>query len=216
MRLSREESQARTRELLLEAARQAFARHGFGGASVGDIAEAAGFSKGAFYSNFKSKEAVLLELLRRHKTQDIAELQALLQACTDVASVLEALRRRFSALDQDADWAMLANELQLHAARTPSFAPEFDSLHQDNIEALGRLLSALFLKARRKPPAKLHDLAAGFIALVHGLALQHKPGADSPAGDLVALMLQSLLAAAEQIPSSPPSVRGRAGPPAGT
>ena len=60
-RLSREESQARTRNLLIEAARDEIVKKGFAQASVRDIADAAGFSLGAFYSNFPEKEAILLE-----------------------------------------------------------------------------------------------------------------------------------------------------------
>ena len=65
IRLTREESQALTRERLLESAAHEITRHG-AGASVRDIAEAAGYSQGAVYANFESKELMFLELLRRH------------------------------------------------------------------------------------------------------------------------------------------------------
>src|SRR5271156_5527895 len=103
-RLTRGESHQRTRELLIQAASQAFANQGYGGASVGDIAEAAGFSKGAFYSNFASKEAILLELLRRHKMQDINELRALIDISADAGSILKILQERFASTDKDAEW----------------------------------------------------------------------------------------------------------------
>ena len=67
-RLNREESQARTRDLLVQAARDEIVKKGFAQATVRDIADAAGFSQGAFYSNFPSKEAILLEVVRRHQT----------------------------------------------------------------------------------------------------------------------------------------------------
>lgn len=65
-RLSRPEAQAQTREHLVEAAKRLFIECGFAGTSLRDIAEEAGYSQGAFYSNFPCKEAVLLELLKRH------------------------------------------------------------------------------------------------------------------------------------------------------
>ena len=63
-RLSKAEAKARTRELLLSAAARTFARKGFAGASVDEIAEAAGYTVGALYSNFGSKERLFVELMR--------------------------------------------------------------------------------------------------------------------------------------------------------
>ena len=62
-RLTRAEAKARTREQLLDAAARTFARKGYAGASVEEIAESAGYSIGALYSNFASKEQLFLELM---------------------------------------------------------------------------------------------------------------------------------------------------------
>lgn len=203
-RLTREESQMRTRELLIEAARQVVARQGYGGASVGDIAEAAGFSKGAFYSNFASKEGILLELLRRHKMRDIAEMRALLEASTDISAVQQAFRQRFASLDRDLEWALLANELQLQAARSPSFAAEYQALDGAYRSALAELFGALFAKAGKAPPARLDDLAVAAITLAHGLALQRASNGPAQvserAGEIVVTFIEGLLAAAEPVP----------------
>ena len=64
VRLTRAQQQALTRERLLAAAERVLAGHGYGGASIDLITAEAGYSKGAIYSNFESKEAVFLELLR--------------------------------------------------------------------------------------------------------------------------------------------------------
>jgi len=64
-RLTREQSRAQTRERLLTAARGVFARRGFHGASVDEIASEAGFSTGALYSNFDGKEDLFLVLMDR-------------------------------------------------------------------------------------------------------------------------------------------------------
>ena len=74
VRLTRAQQQALTRERLLAAAEQVLARHGYGGASIDLITAEAGYSKGAIYSNFESKEAVFLELLRVYMERDMAEL----------------------------------------------------------------------------------------------------------------------------------------------
>src|SRR2546430_16293800 len=62
-RLSRNERKAQTRAELIDAAARVFARRGYHGTTVDDVAEEAGFTKGAFYSNFESKEDVFVELV---------------------------------------------------------------------------------------------------------------------------------------------------------
>lgn len=69
-RLSREESRRRTRAAILDAAEDAFASRGYRTSTLEDIAEAAGFTKGAVYSNFASKAALFLALLDRHAERD--------------------------------------------------------------------------------------------------------------------------------------------------
>jgi AcrR family transcriptional regulator len=72
--LTRAQQQTLTRERLLAAAERVLARHGYGGASIDLVTAEAGYSKGAIYSNFESKEAVFLELLRVYMERDMAEL----------------------------------------------------------------------------------------------------------------------------------------------
>ncbi len=192
-RLTREASQERTREQLLEAARVAVARTGYNGTSIADIAEAAGFSKGAFFSNFESKDALLLELLRRHKQQNIASLGQIREEAARGKDVSSALDRYLAALGADADWVKLDIELRLSAARNPAFAADYEALQHRINGALGELIGLLFSKAGRKPPMGLNDLADLFVALIHGLVLQQvcDPGAA------IKLVFESLLATSE-------------------
>lgn len=191
-RLTREESRERTRERLLEAARVAVARNGYDGTSVADIAEAAGFSKGAFFSNFESKEALLLELLRRHKEQDIATLGRILGGAEQEEDTASALDRYFEGLGGDADWCRLDIELQLHAARNPAFAADYDALQSQTRNGLAHLIAGLFDKAGKRLPAPPGQVADLFVALVHGLVLQR----SSDPGAAVKLVFESLLATA--------------------
>jgi AcrR family transcriptional regulator len=176
---------------LLEAAWVAVARNGYDGTSIADIVEAAGFSKGAFFSNFDSKEALLLELLRGHKEQDIAALRQVLEGVEQGETADSAFDRYFVALEDNADWVRLDIELQLHAARNPAFGADYDALQRRNRSAIGELVGMLFVKAGKRPPAVLGDLA---VALVHGLVLQQ--GRD--VGATVKLVFESLLATADR------------------
>ncbi len=192
-RLTREESRERTREHLLEAARVAVARNGYDGTSIADITEAAGFSKGAFFSNFESKEALLLELLRRHKEQDITVLGRILGEAEQDKDTASALDRYLDGLGGDTDWARLDIELQLHAARNPAFAADYDALQSRTRSSLARLIAALFEKVGKRLPTPADDVADLFVALVHGLVLQR---ARDP-GATVKLVFESLMTRAE-------------------
>jgi AcrR family transcriptional regulator len=71
-RLTRAEAKARAREQLLDAAAPTFARKGYAGASVEEIAESADYSIGALYSNFGSKEQLFLELMAARGERRVA------------------------------------------------------------------------------------------------------------------------------------------------
>jgi AcrR family transcriptional regulator len=113
----RDEQRAQTRADLLDAAARVFAAQGFHAASVDQVAEAAGYTKGAVYSNFSSKEELFLELLDRHLDQAIGLLE---QLVFEVAPEARAARfaqehERLAVLDRD--WYLLEAEFLLYAAR---------------------------------------------------------------------------------------------------
>ncbi|WP_149357366.1 TetR/AcrR family transcriptional regulator [Comamonas testosteroni] len=194
-RLTRDESRAQTREHLIDAARHLFVTNGYGGASIRDIANNAGYSQGAFYSNFSSKEDVLLELLRRHMDAEAMQLTTLMG---DNAQLPEQMLARLEAwastLNHDADWCMLSIELQLHARRSPSFATEYQKVWDRHQSEIGGVIDLLFEKLGRSTPAEPHELAAAFMALSHGLALQKTADRQELTGRLIMVFLRGLIA----------------------
>ncbi|WPG39289.1 TetR/AcrR family transcriptional regulator [Variovorax sp. EBFNA2] len=199
-RLTREESRAQTRERLIETAQQLFVSNGYGGASIRDIADKAGYSQGAFYSNFSSKEDVLLELLRRHMEAEALQLFKAMgderQAPEQMLAELEAWA---STLNHDADWCMLSIELQLHANRSQSFAQEYKKVWDRHRSEIGGVIGQLFDKLGRMLPAPPEELAAAFMALSHGLALQRMSTRPDPSGRLIMVFLRGLIASAERL-----------------
>lgn len=195
-RLTREESQAQTRERILAAARAVVARQGYAGASVRDIAEAAGYSQGALYSNFPGKEAIMLELLRAHMREEADQLAAIVDG-VDAAAALERLGAWAGALNADVDWSMLALELQLLAHRSESFAADYDPVWEAHSQALGEIVGRFYAALGRRPQLPPRELAAGYMALAHGLALQRRHDAEAPAGRLIITFVKALLADAE-------------------
>src|SRR5499427_8543689 len=81
-----------TRDKLFEAAARVFEEQGIGGASIETIAAAAGFTRGAFYSNFKSKDELIIAMLEDHVAQSIRRNLDLLAEHTDLGDFIAALR----------------------------------------------------------------------------------------------------------------------------
>ena len=176
VRLTRAQQQALTRERLLAAAERVFARHGYGGASIDLISAEAGYSKGAIYSNFESKEAVFLELLRVYMERDMAELGRIVSLPPHPLSA--ALSAWLETMHCDSDCPLLMTELQLHARRNPVFAKRYYALQDQQTGApLARESSSAFSEAQSVPlPMDPRDLADCMTALAHGLSLQHPQG----------------------------------------
>lgn len=170
-RLSRSESRQQTRERLLEAARQAFTREGYGGASVDLIAEAAGYSKGAFYSNFESKEAIFLELLERHMGEEVAISGGFVPDEASPDDAIERIAKRYATDPVDLNWCLLSIEFALHAIRSPGFAARRSALFARHHEAVAQVITAIASRVDSKVPDPV-EAAAVFIALRQGMALE--------------------------------------------
>ena len=124
--LTRKEKQARTRAKLMRSAARLFCRQGLEQASVEDIAQDAGFTKGAFYSNFKSKEELFLAMLDEKFGEQIERIESALQSdeAPDEAArhAGEAFVRSIRA---DREWERLYFEFVAHASRNEEFRQEF-------------------------------------------------------------------------------------------
>lgn len=121
-RVTREESQARTRTLLLDAAAHEFADHGFGGASLDRIAERAGFSRGAVYSNFTDKADLFVAVLDHRLEHQLDEIdRAISSAGAEGTEFVSTLRSSAwlgrNRPDRILDWMKLNDEFRLFALR---------------------------------------------------------------------------------------------------
>jgi AcrR family transcriptional regulator len=192
-RLTRAQQQAVTRDRLLAAAEQVIDRHGYGGASIDLITAEAGYSKGAIYSNFESKEALFLELLRLYMERDMAELERIVRLDPDKLSA--AVTGWLKAMHAERDCPLLVTELQLHARRSPAFAKRYYALQEQQTRTLAGILERYFKAASVPLPMDALELAASMTALANGLSLQRprsKPGAPSATGRIIGGMLKLL------------------------
>src|SRR5689334_7206678 len=114
-----------TCEKLFEAAAQVFEEQGIGSASIETIAAAAGFTRGAFYSNFASKDELIIAMLEEHVAQSIRRNLDLLERHKDPADFVEALRsEERSRQDPLARSPVLHMEMILYVARAEKRRPE--------------------------------------------------------------------------------------------
>lgn len=205
-RLSREESQAQTRRRLLEAARIVFARRGYRGASVEEIAAEAGYSKGAVYSNFESKEDLFLELKHLHMAAEFSKFDGLVAQLGErkatLAEMKEIVRSWLDAFVADTEWFVLGVELQLHARRNPGFATRYGALNERHRAALAAIVSRMFAALGKVPPDNCGEIADALIGVSLGLALESGP--STSAADVMVTMMGSFLAGA---PDAKPGTR---------
>ncbi|TQM15052.1 TetR family transcriptional regulator [Pseudonocardia kunmingensis] len=180
-RLTREQSRARTRELLLDAAAALFAERGVNGASVEQIAERAGFSRGAFYGNFADKHDLVRELLQRRTEQELAEVRAL-PGGDGYEGLREWNRARAEHLEE---WLALRLELLLHALRHPEARPALAAREDMARDAHARALASRFRERGVEPPADPRQLALIVHALEDGLLLQRMLAPDRLPADVV-------------------------------
>jgi AcrR family transcriptional regulator len=114
-----------TREKLFEAAARVFEDQGIGGASIEAIAAAAGFTRGAFYSNFKSKDELIIAMLEDHVAQSIRRNLDLLDRHRNLADFIDALKTiDRSHQDPLARSPLLHMEMILFVARAEKRRPD--------------------------------------------------------------------------------------------
>jgi AcrR family transcriptional regulator len=192
-RLTRAAKQEQTRAQLIDAAASVFARRGFQAATIEEIAEEAGYSHGAVYSNFAGKEDLFLAVFEQYMSERVQEVA---RAARIEGSFAERARagadqwmQRFAG---DRDTFLLHLEFMIHAARNPHLS-----------EQLGQRMAALRLEIERQLssrealsdsalPLPAADLALVLRALGIGLAVEalNQPGEVDTRlyGDFVALV----------------------------
>lgn len=151
----------RTRARLLDAAFDVFAEQGVRAASVETIAEAAGFTRGAFYSNFSSKEELFFALMEREKTMRLEQLNTgVAQFLTPLVGergadlgdqdVLQTVTRILELQSDDRRWWLVQAEFQLMALRDHSIAADYLRYHDEFFADLTEIVVAALASARRR------------------------------------------------------------------
>jgi AcrR family transcriptional regulator len=183
--MTRAEQQQRTREGVLSAADRLFVERGFHATSVDQIAQAAGYTKGAVYSNFAAKEDVFFAVYERRMERAVRELERTLAASPDPAAWIESViadtsRRR----GRDDRWLSTFFEFWAHVIRRPALRERFAAIHA-RLE--GPFVAALERHAddhRARLAIEPRQVHLAMTAMSLGLTLERLVRPDAVDGDL--------------------------------
>ena len=169
VRLTREQSRDQTRQRLLDAAQSIFLTKGYVAASVEDIAELAGYSRGAFYSNFASKSELFLQLLKRDHENVMGDMRAIFEAGETRQQMEDSVLHYYSTHFRDNECFLLWMEAKLQAARDPEFRVGFIACMGELREATTEYIRQFSERVGTPLPLPARELAIGLLALSDGM-----------------------------------------------
>jgi AcrR family transcriptional regulator len=170
-RLSREDSRGLTAQRLLDAAKRLIAKKGFEATSIEVVADTAGYSRGAFYSNFSSKNEVLFELLRREQERANVRFEAALHDTLPPEKLRARMGEVYATLYLEGATFLTWTEARMLAARDSKFRVKFGWLMTEKRDHALRLLQDFYQRTDERPSGPLEPLAIGFISLMEGVGL---------------------------------------------
>jgi AcrR family transcriptional regulator len=192
--MSRGERKEQTRADLVAAAREVFLRHGFHRATLDDIADGAGFTKGAVYSNFGGKDELFLAVLDARYADQLRIHGTLMRGAGTLDAGLRAAARQLAEqARQSPDWIPLLVEFWTHASRRPALRREVLKRHQQQLDGLATIIAELAAEHGLDyavPPA---ELARSANALSRGIALERLLDPDADIADRFEDMFATLI-----------------------
>ncbi len=202
--LTPQRRRAMTRRHLLDAAAQVFADRGFHGATLDEVAKAAGFTKGAVYSNFKSKDDLFVALLEDRVERQITAIEAGLHEeptpDLELPVRLANARALVSGLLWHDDWSVLYLEFVLYARRNPDAREKLVGYARRERERVAALIEREHERFGIEPPVPPDTLAAISLAVFNGLGTDHLIDPDAVTPDLIDAVLRVLSAVTLGIP----------------
>jgi AcrR family transcriptional regulator len=195
--MTREQSKAHTRERLLDAARSVFARGGFHGASVEEIASEAGFSTGALYSNFDGKEDLFLALMEREIDEHSREIAAAVRTRASVAErATGGARQWMTMIEREPQLLLLFMEFWAYGVRDARVRPKVAARFAQVRELLTKLIADGVREFDLELEIPAEQLAVAIDALADGIARQKLADPEAVPDELMGKVLAILFAGA--------------------
>ena len=181
-RLSRAEQNDRNRALLLAAARRVFLERGYYAATLDQIADEAGFSKGAVYSRFASKADMFLALLEDRIAERAAQNAELAAELADTGNFGALLDLAEQAERGAPGWRLLVTEFRVHAARDPELNRRYAALHAQAVDGVAQTFVQVSKEGARDFPVPPRQLAELWLTIETGRALEQIANPDAFGG----------------------------------
>jgi AcrR family transcriptional regulator len=172
-RLRQTERTEATKRKLLNAAERIFARDGFEAARLEDIAAGAGYTRGAFYANFDSKEDIFFALLDQWVQERTDAVAAVLRRHKAPSEKLAALRKHYADVAKDRRLVLISLEFKLFALRHPEAHARLRDRHRRIRATWGELISELLRALGQTIPISNPAASTCLAALAQGLLLEH-------------------------------------------
>jgi AcrR family transcriptional regulator len=189
-RLTRKERQAKTRSRLLSSAAKVFCRKGMEGGSIDEVAGAAGFTKGAFYANFKNKEELFLAMLDERFAERLEEIDRIAAGGGGLeAQAREAGTEFARCLADDPEWQRLFFEFTAYATRNDDFRQELATRYRALRERIAEVYRQGAEHVGVEPPLPADEVAMMTFAMANGFALEKLLEPDTVPDELYATML---------------------------
>lgn len=192
-RLTRAEKRGRTREDLIAAAERLFTERGFHATSVDEIALEAGYTKGAVYSNFRSKEDLFFAVYERRAERAVVETERVIREDGPAAGLerlaSESARRR----GRDDGWLAVFFEFWAHVLRHPELRERFAAIHARGAEPLDAALERFADERGIELPIDARRFNVAMYAMISGLSLERLTQPDVVEATLGARMVRLVL-----------------------
>lgn len=161
----------KTRFRLLKAAEKIFFRDGFEAAKLEEIAARAGYTRGAFYANFESKEILFIAMLEQEALKRLADVRNAVEPLEESGARLITLRRYMLDSLKDRVWAVLFTEFRLFALRHPELKAQLAEMHRRIFTAVSTTMGEVFESAGMKLPMSTLAFAVSLSGLANILEL---------------------------------------------
>jgi AcrR family transcriptional regulator len=192
-RLTRAERSERNRSRVLGAAREVFLERGYHGATVEQIADAAGFSTGVVYSQFGGKADLFLALLTERIEDRIREHLAFVDSLDDGDGVARFVEHSGEVTFAQPEWGLLVLEFRVHAARDPELNRRYAEAHARTVAGLEDALARAARRSGGEGSLAPGELAEVLAAFASGAQLERAAGRDALAGGLIADVFRRLV-----------------------
>lgn len=195
---------------ILDAAKHAFAEKGFDGASMQDIARAAGMSAGNFYRYFPSKNAIIEALIARDLSEVRADFEVVEASSEPISAMMQVFERRLNTLHRD-DGPLWA-EIDAAASRKPEVAAMVNKMEEE----VSNFLSIIFARLSQRPVPQASDQFSAhscFVMMIFKAAAQRLSGrgctiTEDTYAKLRSHVLRTLQQAITEIAEFPPESPG--------